>query len=68
MDLDVKHANRLKQQERIYYMVLISIVTVFVMGFMGKLTSEVVNVTLGIFAYAGNHTFNNMRTSPSRDM
>ena len=59
-----KDLNRHKHSTWILMMVFFLVVSVVVLAFMGKITSEF-NFALGaILGYAGNHTLQNYRTAP----
>lgn len=62
-----KHLNRHTHATWLLVLVGFLIVSVVVLAFNDKITSEF-NFALGaILGYAGNHTYNNMRTSPTKD-
>lgn len=59
-----KDLNRHKHATWLLVMIGFLVVSVVALAFMGKITSEF-NFALGaILGYAGNHTYNHMRTSP----
>ena len=62
-----KDLNRYKHSTWILFMVIFLVVSVIVLAFASKITSEF-NFAIGaILTYAGNHTYNNMRTSPDKE-
>ena len=61
-----KDLNRHKHSTWILAMVGFLVISVVVLAFNDKVTSEF-NFALGaILGYAGNHTYNNMRTKPDK--
>lgn len=62
-----KDLNRHRHATWILFTVIFLIVSVVVLAYLGKITSEF-NFALGaILGYAGNHTYNHMRTSPTSE-
>jgi len=65
MDKDI---NRQKHSTTILVMVFVLALASVALAFTGKLTAEF-NIALGtLLGYAGNHTFQNYRTSPVKDL
>ena len=62
-----KHVNRHKHNVNIFNLIAFSVVATVGLAFFDKLTSEYVTIILGLFAYGGNHTYNNMKTTPTKD-